>query len=264
MIEKKLINCFVFLFYLSLLNSCSPDVLVPCENDGLKIGLLCKQYIYQGDEVVGYYNYYYNSQNQLVKKALQKSSGIVVREETYQYNTKNQISELNKHDQNSNVDSTFKFSYNTFDSLSEKEIYVSNELITYTTYSYNNYNQIASSINHLGDSILSFTNYNYLSDGKTYKITSYSADTNITAYTLYDYYTNNMLKIEFYKGTTLSDYHILEYENDTLIKLSEFSADQSLNGYYQYEYDKYNNISKISFYDESDDLIYYNEYKYYY
>ena len=73
-----------------------------------------------------------------------------------------------------------------------------------------------------------------------------------------------MIKIEFYKGIILSNYNILEYKNDTLIKLSEYNSDQTIYGNYIYEYDDENNICKLLFYNESEELVFYNEYKYYY
>ena len=69
---------------------------------------------------------------------------------------------------------------------------------------------------------------------------------------------------EFYKGIILSNYNILEYKNDTLIKLSEYNSDQTIYGNYIYEYDDENNICKLLFYNESEELVFYNEYKYYY
>lgn len=249
---------------LLLFSACSPDILVPCENNGLKTGLLCRQYIYQDKTVTGYYDYYYNSKNQLIKKALSTSIGTVIKEESYGYNTSNLVNTETRTDKENNTDTTFQYSYNSFDSLGEKYIYVSNNLVSHATYTYDSNNKRYARINFVGDSVHSFVYYTYLSDGRTYKITSYAADTSVTAYTLYNYYDNGLLKIEYYDSTSLINYDLIEYETDTLIKLSKFDGNQNLTGYYSYKYDGYGNIDKILFYNEDDELLSYYEFKYYY
>jgi hypothetical protein len=239
-------------------------MLVPCESDGLKIGLLCREYIYKGEDVTHYYNHYYNSHNQLVKKSLLVGNGANLQDESYTYNSINQLIEESKYNPSSNADTLHQYSYNLFDSLNEKSTYVSNNLVGDSFYLYNENNQISTITNYRADTVYSFTNYTYLTDKSIYKIIDYAADTTITTSTQYTYYTNDLVKIEYYNGNALSSYDLLVFENDTLIKRSIYDSTHTLDGYYLYVYDNYHNINNILFYNESDLLISSREFTYYY
>lgn len=269
LVRNKSSICFCISLWLGggvllLLNACSHDILVPCESNAFKSGLLCKQYIYQGGVVIGYYSYYYNSTNQLTKKVLLRGNGTTIREMTYEYNSSNQLIQEGKHEESNGADTLYKYTYNSLDSLAIKYTYAEDQLITYSTYSYHSHNQLATIINYVADTVFSFTDYTYLTDGRPYKIIDYAADTAINAFTQYTYYANNLIKIESYEGLNLSSYELLEYENDILIKVSTFSPDHSLSAYFLYEYNDLDNIRTIRLYNESDELISSNEFEYYY
>jgi hypothetical protein len=251
-------------FYLAfLLNSCSNDALVPCENNGLKSGLLCREYLWYGNEVMAYYNYFYNSENQLVKKSLIEGNNKILKEEYYEFDSSGKLIEMKKHDPNNTEDTTFLYSYHFFDSLANKLVYINNTLLYNSEYSYDENNYLSGITNYKDDTVYSFTKYTYLSDYNPYQITNYLADSSIQSYIQYIYYTNDMIKVSFYDESSLLHYQILEYNEDTLKKISEYDHELNLNAYYLYDYDDYQVIQQISYYNEYDEFISSHEYTYY-
>jgi hypothetical protein len=252
----------IVILFAIIFHSCDkePDILCPCETESP--GRLCREYHYAGSEYAGHVDYGYTTDGLISEKRFFSSDdlGKIIRCE---YTSTKKLLKESVFDGNENLQSYCTYTYNAFDSIDSQTYFENDAAVSRISYEYGNNKLLETRTSYVKETLTGRMRFTYDGRGSLYRIEELDASGTILSFRLYNFYSNNVIRIEYYdqageyqgydiktsdqdgriqqhssydEANKLKWYITYIYNGNLLIKRSEFQGNGKIKSYTLFQY----------------------------
>ena len=233
--------------------------MTPCDNS--LPGCICKEYRYHENDYLGYIQYAYNSEKQLVQQDLYSTRNNAVRYR-FTYSSSGKIVQKLVTNTNGAEIERFDYQYNSQDSLLNITQYKDEKQVCITSYEYGSDHNLLTKKSEYSDGTGTHVLYQY--DGNLiYKETVFNLKNELLEYSIYTHYDNLFKRVTHYNALSLiSSYEIHQHAPfNKLQQILHYSPENKLLYKEVWSYTD-NLLSRYGQYSSDNSLTQYNLYQY--
>ena len=230
---------YLFFFISLLFLSCEKDPLINYDCSLPADGLLCKTYIFENSQCIGYIDYEYNANLQKETEYLKTPKGKVEKTFSYVYNAQGLISEENIDKNSSTKNEKIVYSYSATNKILKTEHFDNEMLSNSAVYVYDSTDNLTTTNIFYQSALDTVIKFEYDTKGKLWRQSFYNKDNSISSYQIHIYFDNGVERINLFNvNDVYLGYNLLTFNASGNITLfSAFDRDNVLTEKIIYDYE---------------------------